>query len=80
MPFNIYITPSGSSGQPSYGWQVQAEPAVADAIHATVSNGSLALDFDKYGLGDATWEQHVFKQDQPIKVGPGQQLNAPPAL
>lgn len=62
MPFNVLISPS--SGNPDYGLQVSAEPAVSDAIRWTVSNGTLAL------------ETGGFVTSQPIKVS--WNVGAPP--
>ncbi|KAL4440661.1 hypothetical protein ABPG77_000370 [Micractinium sp. CCAP 211/92] len=54
VPFNVLVSPS--RGNPDYGLQVSAEPAVSDAIRWTVSNGTLAL------------ETGGFVTSQPIKV------------
>lgn len=57
VPFNVLISPS--NGNPDYGLQVSAEPAVSDAIRWTVGNGTLAL------------ETGGFVTSQPIKVRQG---------
>ena len=59
LPVNILVSPSDDlpSGAPAFGFQVEAEPAVSNAINASVSGGVLSVVTTT-----------GFSTEQPVKV------------